>query len=325
MMGKRLFLKCCLAIGLTALALSLPGKAWAGRYALLVGINKYPECPLNGCVGDAERVEKLIQSKFDFTGADTLFLKDEEATRKGILAAIDKQLINKSKEGDTVLFYYSGHGTSVPDVNGDEEDGMDEAICPIDCIEDFHKVILDDELGAIITKLDKRQVVFIFDSCHSGTALRTLDVWQKGARYLPPTVMKGLKQADIDAAKAKAAERSKAAGKSGTGKEGMAGLFGGAKSTKAAFGQMMAFVDEKPMSPLVMFLAGCKADEVSWESQIDIDGEPGTAGAMTWELIKALNGAADEDGDKVVTGKELRRPMPARPAPAGCSNPPPPF
>jgi metacaspase-1 len=28
--------------------------------------------------------------------------------------------------------HYSGHGTQIPDDDGDEADGMDEALCPVD-------------------------------------------------------------------------------------------------------------------------------------------------------------------------------------------------
>ena len=71
--------------------------------------------------------------------------------------------------GDTVVFYFSGHGTSVRDQNHDEADGMDEALCPFDVDPKTGKnLILDDELGDLIRTLRGRDTVVILDSCHSG-------------------------------------------------------------------------------------------------------------------------------------------------------------
>ncbi|KAF5760237.1 hypothetical protein HanRHA438_Chr16g0762851 [Helianthus annuus] len=37
-----------------------------------------------------------------------------------------------SRSGDSLVFYYTGHGSHVPDYNGDEIDKHDEAICRVD-------------------------------------------------------------------------------------------------------------------------------------------------------------------------------------------------
>lgn len=50
-------------------------------------------------------------------------------------------LVQDAQPGDLLWFHYSGHGTQVTDRDGDEQDGKDEAICPLD-----HKMITDDEL-----------------------------------------------------------------------------------------------------------------------------------------------------------------------------------
>ena len=45
--------------------------------------------------------------------------------------------------GDVIVWQYAGHGTKVPDVNGDEAQGdspgQDEAICPVDMLYGFRK------------------------------------------------------------------------------------------------------------------------------------------------------------------------------------------
>ena len=41
-------------------------------------------------------------------------------------------VVNESRPGDTVWIHYSGHGGRVPDDDGDEDDGYDETLIPID-------------------------------------------------------------------------------------------------------------------------------------------------------------------------------------------------
>lgn len=75
------------------------------------------------------------------------------------------------KPGDSLVFYFSGHGLRQPDFVGDEKDGYDETICPVD----FRKegMILDNDINSIIVKPLPAGVKLhaIIDACHSGTIL----------------------------------------------------------------------------------------------------------------------------------------------------------
>jgi hypothetical protein len=64
-----------------------------------------------------------------------------------------------------------GHGGQTKDLDGDEDDGYDEVIYPVDFRQVGH--IVDDEMHAImVTPLQPGvRLTAIFDSCHSGTAL----------------------------------------------------------------------------------------------------------------------------------------------------------
>lgn len=64
-----------------------------------------------------------------------------------------------------------GHGGQTKDLDGDEEDGYDEVIYPVDFRQVGH--IVDDEMHAImVAPLPPGvRLTAIFDSCHSGTAL----------------------------------------------------------------------------------------------------------------------------------------------------------
>ena len=64
-----------------------------------------------------------------------------------------------------------GHGGSTQDLDGDEEDGTDEVIYPVDFKNAGH--IVDDEIHRLVVKPLKSGVrlTAIFDSCHSGSVM----------------------------------------------------------------------------------------------------------------------------------------------------------
>jgi hypothetical protein len=71
------------------------------------------------------------------------------------------------------VLHYSGHGSNVPDDNGDEADGRDETLCPTDL--DWEDPFRDDWLRVTLDKL-RPGVGFtvIMDCCHSGTNTRAV-------------------------------------------------------------------------------------------------------------------------------------------------------
>jgi hypothetical protein len=52
-------------------------------------------------------------------------------------------LVQEAQPGDELFFSYSGHGSSRTDVDGDEVDGMDEVIVPMDYITDEYGCVVD--------------------------------------------------------------------------------------------------------------------------------------------------------------------------------------
>ncbi|MDR5781304.1 caspase family protein [Caballeronia sp. LZ065] len=146
------------------------GSPGAGRRrALCVGINGYPTAPLGGCVADARAWrDALVRLGFE---APALLL-DQQATRAQIVSAL-ASLIEGSRAGDVIVFQYSGHGTQLPDLNGDETgpDGKDEAICPYDFAEGAF--LIDDDIGELCDRLPAGVNLTLFtDCCHSGTISR---------------------------------------------------------------------------------------------------------------------------------------------------------
>lgn len=163
-------------------ALATPTRP-ASKWALLVGINIYrnsgarPDFSnLAGCVNDVEDMKSLLLGTYDFPPENIQVLTDARATHAAIVEAFKNHLIANAQANDVVIFYFSGHGSQMKDVSGDEADGYDETIVPHDTRDREGKVfdISDDELNKLLQQLSQKtkKVTFIFDSCHSGSATR---------------------------------------------------------------------------------------------------------------------------------------------------------
>lgn len=171
-----------------AFAIALPFAATAQRKrALMVGISNYRS---NGYkvwnnIHGAEDVA-LLKPELEKKGFKVQAVTNEEATRQGIIRALDAFIV-ATKSGDTVYLHFSCHGQPVEDgLNGmakDEKDGWDESIVPIDAGKAYstaykgEKHITDDELNAHISKLRQKigptgMLYVAMDACHAGTMSR---------------------------------------------------------------------------------------------------------------------------------------------------------
>jgi hypothetical protein len=83
------------------------------KLALLVGINKYPQQNLSGCLTDLELQKELLINRFGFNPQDIMFLSDRAATRENIETAFVEHLGQQAQTDDVVLFHFSGYGSQV--------------------------------------------------------------------------------------------------------------------------------------------------------------------------------------------------------------------
>ncbi|CAO3589967.1 unnamed protein product [Absidia cylindrospora] len=151
------------------------------KRALLIGINYFKsKNELRGCINDVQNVKTFLTSLYNFRPEDMVVLTDDQKesrfipTRQNIISGM-QWLVANARPNDSFFFHYSGHGGSVKDTDGDEDDGYDETIYPVD--HDRYPgtsgQIVDDEMNAIMVQRLPRgcRLTAIFDSCHSGTAL----------------------------------------------------------------------------------------------------------------------------------------------------------
>ncbi|MEM1360599.1 MAG: caspase family protein [Pseudomonadota bacterium] len=167
-----------LALVLTAF-LSVASFAIAEDRALLIGVSAYngDAAPLVGPANDLRLMKRVLTEKFDFETSQILTLADDDVTRGAVLGAFQDWLIDGTQPGDRVFIYYSGHGTQIADLDGDEgQEGRDEALVMVDFRHSDARsgVVTDDELDALFKRLAGRRVTAIVDACHSGTVSRSL-------------------------------------------------------------------------------------------------------------------------------------------------------
>lgn len=153
--------------------------------ALCIGIDKYPERPLAGCVNDARTWGNALTQ----LGARVDYLFDGDATCEGMKAAI-RSLVGSGAPGDVLVLQYAGHGGQLPNRVDSEEDGYNEALIPVDYT--TGALLVDDELAQILGELRAGVAMTLFmDCCHSGTNSRFAPVMRARAaagdrpRFMP--------------------------------------------------------------------------------------------------------------------------------------------
>ena len=156
----------------------------AKKYALIIAIGDYNTSTGWSAISSENDIPIIKGSllKHGFQEEDISILKNDQATKKGIITAVN-QLKSKLSKGDIVVIHYSGHGQQIFDDNGDEVDNLDEALVPYDAWAKFNAKykgenhLRDDEIQVFTNEIrnilgNEGQLLMILDSCHSGSATR---------------------------------------------------------------------------------------------------------------------------------------------------------
>ena len=99
----------------------------------------------------------------------------ENASKQQLISKM-QSLAKELGEKDIFTFYFTGHGANIDDINGDEQDNLDEILI----LRGFDKnhpsldsILVDDELNYYLSQIKAKKVI-ILDSCHSGTGYKSL-------------------------------------------------------------------------------------------------------------------------------------------------------
>ena len=170
----------------------------ARNVALLIGVGRFSNPGMDqnnrllGTDPDLDAMQKALIGRWQFDPKDVKVLRDRDATHERILAEI-AGLEARSAPGDTVVLYYSGHGTSA----NDEDNLFDLPYATGAWIPyDFDPADLQSEKRTLIigrrdlvgplSNLDKggRFVVVMSDSCFSGQVVRSIGRTHSHFRYV---------------------------------------------------------------------------------------------------------------------------------------------
>jgi hypothetical protein len=116
----------------------MPAPGGPKKRAFICGINYLgTSAQLNGCINDAKCMEYLLKSKFGYTQEQILVQVDDHPdpmrrpTKANIFLGL-QWLTSGMTPGDSLVFHYSGHGGQSRDYSGEEVDGFNETLLPMD-------------------------------------------------------------------------------------------------------------------------------------------------------------------------------------------------
>ncbi|HUS00773.1 MAG TPA: caspase family protein, partial [Chitinophagaceae bacterium] len=161
------------------------------KHAVLVAVNDYYIEPgvkssscLRGCINDADAMKELLGNRFGFDASNIHTLYNEAATKKNFIKLM-YSVLHACKQGDAVVFFYSGHGVWMTNHMLDQDlvkRGMSQSIVMSnlyapgwDCL------IRDETLKDIFNQFVNKQVTLttIFDCCYSANLMMMIknDYW----------------------------------------------------------------------------------------------------------------------------------------------------
>ncbi|ORY05241.1 metacaspase [Basidiobolus meristosporus CBS 931.73] len=256
------------------------------KKALFVGINYFnTSAELRGCINDVKNIMNFVTNNFGFNPQNCLVLTDDQQdpskipTRNNILLGM-KWLVEGAQPGDSLFFHYSGHGGSTQDTDGDEVDGKDETIYPLD--HEQAGMIHDDEMHALMVRDLPAgcRLTAVFDSCHSGTVL-DLPFTYKCSGEIEVICEDSRKEAAMSLLKAGLSySRGDTAGAMSLVKDGLGFLMRPPTNKEA---QKKTEETRKSNADVIQF-AGCRDDQTSADATINNQA----TGAMSYALVTAL-------------------------------------
>lgn len=155
------------------------------RQAILFGLNySYDSnARLNGCINDVNNMTDFLKT----VGFNCRTYTDDKDLFSTSALGMIQRISEVAKESfknnlETVWIHYSGHGTYIRDLNGDERDGNDECLVPSNY--KTFGIIPDDVLNSVLSQFNpKTKVICIFDCCHSATIADTKFSWEGSTNF----------------------------------------------------------------------------------------------------------------------------------------------
>ncbi|KAF9119354.1 Ca(2+)-dependent cysteine protease [Mortierella sp. 14UC] len=248
------------------------------RRAVLIGINYTGHAnALHGCVNDTAIMKGFLETR-GFEDDKIRILTDDQVgtqwmpTRENILENL-QWLIRDAKKNDSYFLHYSGHGGQINDFDGDETDGHDNCIFPLDHAE--NGVITDDELHTLLVQAlpPGVRLTAVFDCCHSGSALDLPYLYASTGYIRGSSALANLGhelvEGNFDA-------------------EALKELQAKWQKLQLEEKEFTRQVKLKAADADVIMFSGCKDDETSADVKVTRGGKSSSNGAMTYAFTKSI-------------------------------------
>jgi hypothetical protein len=132
--------------------------------ALIIGINDYPGAPLDGCVNDAKIWTSLLKQ----AGTDVRLVTNGEATAERMYS----EICDIANAQSPYAIIYAGHGSQIFNESSEDEDMIDECLCPVDFDGGREHAIVAKDMKAWLST--EQECLLVIDACHSGTMISQL-------------------------------------------------------------------------------------------------------------------------------------------------------
>ena len=164
-------------------------------HTLLIGINDYPrnqglyplQAPLNDVIAMGNYLDQLPDTLFNKKHIYRLI--NQDATRPHIIAAFRAYLSGRAKAGDTVLLYFSGHGSiqkTHPEFQKINNHQIEETLICYDSRRGGLD-LADKEIAVLLSEIHPEvHIVVIFDCCHAGDGTRAHELTLGSAKQGAP-------------------------------------------------------------------------------------------------------------------------------------------
>lgn len=133
------------------------------RIALTIGISAYAKSwpALKAAASDAEHMAELFKAMgFD----DVVSLEEDDATREGILRALEQTLPTRVGKEDLVVIFFAGHGATA---------GQEGYLVARDSSQDLAETAISlERLRSAALGMNNRHTIYLIDACFSGAALQ---------------------------------------------------------------------------------------------------------------------------------------------------------
>ncbi|ODQ56551.1 hypothetical protein SAICODRAFT_63531 [Saitoella complicata NRRL Y-17804] len=252
------------------------------KRALFIGINYFgSSSELKGCINDVRNLSSFLVERYGFKWEDMVILTDDQSNprsvplRQNIINAM-QWLVSGAQPNDNLFFHYSGHGGQTEDLDGDEDDGFDEVIYPLDFKQNGH--IVDDEIHfRMVMPLPAGcRLTAIFDSCHSGSVLDLPYLYSTNGTLKEPNLAKEAGQGLLSAG------MSYLRGDIGGMVSGVSSLFKNVTGSNSSATEISRRTKTSPAD--VIQLSGCKDNQTSADAS---EGGQAT-GAMSWAFREVM-------------------------------------